>query len=331
MSLKIAVVGFRHGHIHEVVELIHARQDVTLIAGCEDHPETRAQIAKLYPELPLLDSFERLLNEVELDAIAVGDYYSRRGSITKTALQRGKHVLSDKPVCTSLEELDEIQALLEANRLVLGCQFTLRGSGVFRRMRRAIQEGEIGTVHAVSFNGQHPLNYGTRPGWYFEPGKHGGTVNDIAIHAIDLIPWLTGRSITGVAAARNWSTGRIPVEHFRDAAQVMLTLDNNGGVLGDVSYLTPDSFGFSLPHYWQFTVWGDMGMLEASYSQPDVTLYANGHKAPQQLDADPAAPQEYLQSFLNAIRGTVQPGDLTTSEVLTASRNALLAQGAADE
>jgi predicted dehydrogenase len=146
----------------------------------------------MYPALRLLNSFGRLLGEVDVDAIAVGDYYSRRGAIVIEALRRGKHVLSDKPVCTSLTELEEIEALLRTTKLSLGCQFTLRGSGVLRRARRAIAEGKIGPVHALAFKGQHPLNYGTRAGWYFEPGQQGGTINDIAIHAIDLIPWLTG-------------------------------------------------------------------------------------------------------------------------------------------
>ena len=34
----------------------------------------------------------------------------------------------------------------------------------------------------------------------------------------------------------------------------MLKLDNKGGVLADVSYLAPDSCGYSVPQYWRFTV-----------------------------------------------------------------------------
>ncbi|MEZ4683286.1 MAG: hypothetical protein R2932_54665 [Caldilineaceae bacterium] len=55
-------------------------------------------------------------------------------------------------------------------------------------LRNLIRSGLIGEIHAINFGGQHPLMLDTRAAWYFEPGKHGGTINDIAIHAVDAIP-----------------------------------------------------------------------------------------------------------------------------------------------
>jgi len=46
-------------------------------------------------------------------------------------------------------------------------------------------------------------------------------INDIAIHAIDCIPWMTGLKITTVDAARNWNAALKQVPHFRDAAMLM--------------------------------------------------------------------------------------------------------------
>ncbi len=97
-----------------------------------------------------------------------------------------------------------------------------------------------------------PLILGKRPAWYFEPGKHGGTLNDIGVHAIDLIPWMTGRSIVEVTAARAWNA-RVPqFPAFQDAGQMMLKLDNGGSVMGDVSYLNPDAASNYTPRsqYW---------------------------------------------------------------------------------
>ena len=37
------------------------------------------------------------------------------------------------------------------------------------------------------FTAQHPLLYGTRAKWYFEEGKHGGSINDIGVHAVTLV------------------------------------------------------------------------------------------------------------------------------------------------
>src|SRR5205814_8111328 len=101
--------------------------------------------------------------------------------------------------------LEEIEALGRERGLRVGCLLDMRGSGSIRTIRRLIGEGAIGEVHTVGFTAQHPLLYGSRPAWYFEPGMHGGTINDIGIHAFDAIPWMTGRTIASVACARVWN------------------------------------------------------------------------------------------------------------------------------
>ena len=68
-------------------------------------------------------------------------------------------------------------------------------------------------------------------------------MNDIAVHTIDYIRWETGLEFGSINAA-------LPqVPDFKNAAQAMLTLQNGCGVLGDVSYLSPDGFGYQFPHY----------------------------------------------------------------------------------
>src|SRR5439155_25293810 len=164
------------------------------------------------------------------------DYFGRRGEIIVRALEDGKHDIADKPICTRLSEQERIAALASEKGRAVGCLLDLRDHGPFITMRRQIKNGAIGTVHTITFTAQHPLLLGKRPAWYFEPAKHGGTINDIGIHAIDLIPWLTGRRIVEAVAARAWNARLGQFPHFQDAAQIMLRLDNDAGVLGDLSY-----------------------------------------------------------------------------------------------
>ena len=172
---------------------------------------------------------------------------------------------------------------------------------------------------------------GKRPAWYFEPGKHGGTVNDIAIHAIDAIPWLTGRTIVEVAAARAWNA-RLPQHpQFQDAAQIMLKLDNGGGVLGDLSYLAAEGVAYGASQYWRVTCHGDGGVIETSWNAKAVSLVRSSDSSPQSIPADPGHPTGCLDAFLDEIAGTSQEGTLKTRDVLDASRETLLIQQAADD
>jgi predicted dehydrogenase len=330
MSLRIAVMGFRHGHINAVWKAAGESPGLERVACCEEHEPTRRQLAGGDVAISH-DDYGRMLDEVPCDVVAVGDYYGRRGEIIIEALRRGKHVISDKPICTSLAELDEIERLAGGGGLVVGCMLDLRDSGVFLRLREIIRSGRIGEVLAISFNGQHPLMYGERASWYFEEGKHGGTINDIAIHLIDGIPWLTGLQFKTINAARSWNAKIREVPHFMDGGQMMMTMANGAGVLGDVSYFTPDSFGYSLPQYWRVTVWGSGGMVECSQGSDGLALYENGRKEAQ--DLSPAAPEVngYLDALAAEIGGQTEGLHISSAEVLASSRLALRVQEAADQ
>lgn len=331
MDIKIAFAGLRHAHILALYDLAQQTDNISITAVCEQDKTAREQITSDKKIKITHDSLDKMLSEVDCDVVAVGDYYGRRGEIIIKALSAGKHVISDKPVCTSLEELDKIEQLCKTKNLKLGCMLDLRDLAQFIGVRNIVQEGTIGRIHAVNFGGQHPLLIGTRPGWYFEPGKHGGTINDIAVHAFDIIPWITGLKFSSLNAARCWNAFAPDYPHFNDAAQAMLTMANNCGVLGDVSYFMPDSMGYVLPYYWRMTFWGRKGVIEVSCLADTINLALNGETTPRNITLPNADQGGYLRSFLNDIKGVSRDHDLTTQSILDVARLTLKVQKAADE
>lgn len=327
---RMAFMGFRHGHILGLYQLARETETLEIVGACEEDPATRDALAD-GPVAITHSDYRTLLEETAPEIVAVGDAYARRGAIARTALARGLHVIADKPICTTLEDLDEIERLARENRCCIGCQLDLRSQGKYRTLRRLIRkERAIGEVHAIGFNGEHPLMYGERPAWYFEPGMHGGTINDIAIHAIDLIPWLTGLSFRRIHAARNWNANFAAEPHFRDAAQMMLSMNNGCGVLGDVSYLSPDSMGYHFPLYWRFTFWGREGVLESTASSPEITLFRAGETQATPIRPEESPGGDYLHSFLREIDGETRDLSPSSAEVLESSRITLQTQYAAD-
>lgn len=329
MTLKLAIVGFRHNHIFDLYRRAQESEEIEIVATCEEDETARAEIQAQGIEITHTD-YDDLLAHVECDAVATGDYFAKRGRILIKALSQGKHVIADKPLCTDLGELDEIERLARENDLKVGCMLDMRNKGPYIGLRNILRRGDIGEVLAISFNGQHPLLLGSRPHWYFEPGKHGGTINDIAIHAVDMIPWATGHSFMTVNAARCWNAMATDYPHFLDAAQMMLTLDNGAGVLGDVSYFTPDSFNYAFPFYWQVTVWGRSGFVQTAMNAREIALAINGETEVRYEPLPPGEPGGYLRAFLNDITGQTEPDALDTQQVIRSARTALLIQQAAD-
>lgn len=325
---KVAFAGFRHGHIIGLLNLMRESDDFEVTALCEEDGAARRAAEKATGLVFTHTRFNDMLREAECEIVAIGDYFARRGALAIAALGAGKHVIADKPLCTDLVELEEIGCLARANGLRVGCMLDLRASRAIGAARDLIRQGRLGRITQVMFTGQHPLNRDTRPEWYFEEGRHGGTITDIASHALDIIPWMTGAAFSKATAARAWQAFDVRSKYFKDAAQMMFELDNGCGVMGDVSYSAPSSFGYSHPCYWRFTVWGTRGMLEFKAGAEAVTLFADGATAPETVAASGLQPRTYLQSFLEDLRG--QATELDTACVLQGARDVLLIQQAAD-
>jgi predicted dehydrogenase len=329
MSIRMAFIGFQHGHILGLYKLAQQREDIEIVAACEEDAETRATLAAQGVEITH-DSYRRMLDETPCDAVACGDWFGIRGQRLIEAMERGLHVIGDKPLCTTLDECERIASLAQESGLRVGCMLDLGDLGPYLKLRELILGGRIGEVHTIQFWGQHPLLYGKRPAWYFEPGRHGGSLNDIAVHAIDIVPWMTGRTITEITAARAWNAKLKQHPCFQDGAALMLALDNGGIVLGDVSYLSSDAHGYGMKPYWRFTISGTDGVVESNCNATYVTLWRHDTPPPIQEPIAPNRPGAYFDAFLADLGGNPLPDALTTSRVLHSTRLALLTQHAAD-
>ncbi len=329
MKTRFAFAGFRHGHILDLLTGVEERDDTEIVACCEEDAAARDALAAQGRVKTTHTDFEKMLRDVACDVVAIGDYYARRGALAIAALEAGKHVLSDKPLCTTLDEQAAIERLAEARGLCVGLQLDSRGYGAFLTLREILRAGELGEVCTVRIDGQHPLLLASRPGWYFEPGKHGGTLNDIAIHAFDFVPWLTGVRWRRVIAARTWNAKAEKFPHFHDCAQFLAELENGAGVCADLSYLAPDQLGYQLPYYWRLTVHGTRGMAETFLMSKEVTVITDLDSAPQRRPAAANTPRRYLADFLREMRRESEGADLRTADCLRASRLALEAEASA--
>jgi predicted dehydrogenase len=321
---RFAFVGFRHPHIFELLAGVQEHRYAEVVACCEEDAVMRRELETGGEVRVTHDDFATMLRDVPCDVVAVGDCYGKRGRLVMAALEAGKHVLGDKPLCTSLAEQSVIERLASEQGLLVGLQLDCRGYGAFRSLRELVRGGRIGEVCTVQVGGQHPLSLGTRAAWYFEKGMHGGTLNDIGIHALDFIPWITGWEWAGVPVARCWNAKASKYPHFLDCAQMMGRLTNGAGVLADFSYLAPERLGYSTPFYWRILVHGTRGQAQTHLLSSQIEYITDESSEPQVLDVLPNTPRAYLEDFLSELMGN--RADLSSADALRASRMALETQ-----
>ncbi len=324
---KVAFAGFGHSHIIGIYDEI-SQSDLFEVAGAwEQDDAIRNAAAEKGVEFNFED-YDSLLKCSNADTVAVGAEYGSRGKLIIKALENGKNIISDKPLCTSLEELEEIERLSKEKGLTVCIFLSLRKTPYINAAVNAVKSGEIGMVNNIIFEGEHPLLFGKRPEWYYDRKKHGGVINDIAVHGIDLVRLMTGCNIKTVNAAREWNFYASEKPEFKDSAQFMLTLENGAGVIGDVSYSAPDAHGYTHPSYWHFRVFGSLGMIEFGENIDKVTLY------PENGDVkiiSPVKPSKtMLEEFLSAVNGQFDSREYTEN-MLEATRQTLIIENSAEE
>lgn len=321
--MNIAFAGFRHGHVFELYKMAANNRDLHIVAAWEEDAEA-INAAKKNGVVFTHQTYEELLADKNIDIVAIGNYYGIRGNMIIKALRSGKHVFTDKPLCTSLEELDEITQLVKQTGLKVNCMLTMRYESRINAVKELFESGRLGEIHNIYIGGQHPLNYGKRPSWYFEEGKHGGVINDIGIHGIDSINFICGLRPSRILSARCWNAYAREERQFADSGQFMLEMDNGAGMISDVSYSIPGSIGFSFPHYWEYHIWGSKGMVRFSMNSKAIDAYIDGE--PQGIAIpDAVVDADCLTDFIGEINGKTDMR-LSMKEVFQSSRDTLLIQ-----
>ncbi|MBO4262792.1 MAG: Gfo/Idh/MocA family oxidoreductase [Clostridia bacterium] len=298
--MKIAFAGFRHGHIFVLYGQAKNHKDYEIVGAFEEDAAARKSAEEKGVDFNYA-TYSELLADKDVGVVALGGVFGDRGKMAIEALKAGKHVIADKPLCTSLIELSEIKRLSEEKGLAVSCMFTMRFEKKINAVKKLIDSGKLGEIQNVYIGGQHPLQYGRRPSWYFEKGAYGGVINDLAIHGVDILYYF-GLKPEKIVAAREWNAYATEEKEFKDSGQFMLSCENGAGVISDVSYSIPDGAEFGLPYYWQFYIWGTKGVISFAINENKTVYYVKGNAVAQPLEEQPFD-GDYLTDFLKVVGG----------------------------
>lgn len=325
--MKAAFIGLNNGHLEHLYHMMEASPDWEITAICEENPEIAERLVKEKNFTVTYNNFEKMLEEADFEVLAIGEYFGIRGSRVIAAMKKGKHIIADKPLCIKIEELNEIQRLAEEKNLKVGLMLDLRHHPKFTAVRDMIQAGRIGDVQMIQFGGQHGLSYGIRPDWYYDKEKHGGTINDLGIHGLDAVEFMTGKKIKELTAARTWNAFADKEPQFHDGANFMFTLENGCNVMGDVSFSVPAGFKNGSFFGWRFTLWGKNGVIEFNYNlETPIRIYDNNGM--EELIPERSTELDYLEILGKEISGGTHP--FGTEQALNITRKSLELQRKAD-
>lgn len=204
-KIKVAVsgVGFI-GPAH--IEALRRLPNVDVVAifnrGAEKVKEKAEQLG--VPQY--FDDFQTMLDKASPDVVHICTPNNLHYSETKTALEKGIHVVCEKPLATTVEQARELVQLAESTGLVNAVHFNIRYYPMVRQMRMMQEKGELGMVYSIIGSYlQDWLFYQTDYNWRLEPELSGESraLADIGSHLLDLLEYVSGCRITGVMADMN--------------------------------------------------------------------------------------------------------------------------------
>jgi UDP-N-acetylglucosamine 3-dehydrogenase len=272
---------------------------VELVAVCDQARDVVGHASQKL-SIPGYSSWNEMLERERLEAavVAVPTRFHLEAGLA--ALERGLHVLIEKPIASTLDEGRRLVSAARDQKRVFAVGHIERFNPAVRELQRRVDAGEIGRIYQIQCRRQGPFPARIRDV---------GVVIDLATHDLDVMYKLAGSEVQRLYAE---TEQRIHTEH-EDILNALLKFES--GMLGvlQVNWLTPTKIR-------EVSVLGERGMFVCNYLTQELRYFKNADVvAETDLRAQPRAVIEgesvtfpiaqaeplklELEAFMQAVRG----------------------------
>jgi predicted dehydrogenase len=235
--LRGGLIGLGNVALHGHLPGWRRRLDVAFVGATDVRPARRAECAARLPGARWYDSSDELLADPSIDFVDICTPPASHATLIRDALRRGAHVLCEKPLVCSLEDVRLLAQLAAAGGRVLRTVDNWHHAPIIREVGRLLEHGEIGTLTRVVW---HTLR--TRPAgadeagagtWRVDPALAcGGVLADHGWHAFYVLRRWVGEPPTSISARLEtrqhgqWAvedTATVTLAFPRATAEVLVT------------------------------------------------------------------------------------------------------------
>jgi len=235
--IRIGLIGL-DGHVGEVTKPLPQLPDARIVAVYDANPAAMKKFVsgRKDPDCKAYDDYRVMLDKERLDVAGICNENSNHAAAALAALERGVHVIAEKPVATDFEQLEKVRRAVEKGPARFTTMLPMRFSPPYLALRDIVASGELGEV--IQIDGQKSYKANPRPAWYFKRSTYGGTMAWIGIHMIDLMLFTSGRDFTEAAGFQN-HIGFPETGDTENITATVFRLDNGGVALLRMDYLRP--------------------------------------------------------------------------------------------
>ncbi len=306
-GIRLGFVGMRNigrGHVRNASKL----EGVTVAALVDTDPERLQEAGREFGVETLLDSTDALLARDDIDGVVLAVPNQFHASMTTAALEAGKHVLVEKPMCRSVPEAEAMIAARDRSGKTLMVGMNQRFDPLVAALRQQVADGALG---AFQFGRTRWLLHRpfeglwSRGDWFLSEGESGGgPVADMGVHRLDLALHLLGfPEVASVSAVCFHGIGKAEAEKrgkpygIEDGGVGLIRFADGGCLELEASYFsntTSDGRATELR--------GTKGSLVLEDEAP-LKDHESGEATPVPVTPDASAPTSCAEHFVRVLRG----------------------------
>lgn len=327
--MKLALIG-SYGHVATALTSAAKQSDLTLAGVAKYDSSDRMSLVGKHPYVPagtkVYDDYRKMLDEVRPDVVCVFMPFYQLAAGSIASAEHGAHVFSEKPLATTMQDLDRLKKTLAANNVRIAASLNMRGHEVFQAVRQTIEKGLIG--RPILACGQKSYPFDKRDDYYKKRETYGGSIPWQAIHALDFVSYCVGRPYSRVAGMHG-NAAHPTHSEMEDTGGLLLEFVGGGHAVISFDYLRP--WGAAKGRRWgddRLRIAGDKAAVEIVDDGKRVELMTND--GVQNVPLPPE--RDLFGEFVQSLRDGGKSAPLIThEESLRITEVALLARQAADE
>lgn len=269
MTVRVAVFGTSWWADAMYLPPLDAHPDCEVVAICGRRPEPAQSFAENWNIPQWFTDPTAMLEEVELDAVVIATSNDSHFSLAMAALDRGLHVLCEKPLARNAQEGAQMAAKAAETGAITMVPFTYHYMPVNQFVKRLIDEGFVGRPLHINVRYYTEFGFDDEYSWRFDKDLAGsGIIGDLGAHWVHLARWLlddTERSLTATSAT---FTDRGPrpdgTDYERCEDSVAMTIQYESGAYGvlQTSAVCWEGTPFGQTHHLE--IHGDDGTIYAT-------------------------------------------------------------------